>query len=212
MKNTPLYVGFAIATMVEVAMFTTTTTYNQYAIAAILYLPLVYVFFKLFPRKPRQKSSIIQSISKSDTTKHTITEDHIAKGIDISDIDKRAFLKLVVVMGLSFFISSLFFKRAGKTILGKAEEPGQTTLKDAAGNIINPAQHNPTDNYKISEVDYGTNTYYGFMDQGEGWFIMKEDLNTGTYRYIKGNSNFYKNWSNRENLKYDYFNRVFPKS
>lgn len=212
MKKAPLYVGFAVASMVETAMFTTTTTYSQYAIAAILYLPLVYVFFKLFPRKPHQKSSITQLMPKSDTTKPPITEDHIAKGIDILDIDKRVFLKLVGAMGLSFFISSLFFKRAGNTILGKAEEPGQTSLQDAAGNVINPAQHNPTDNYKISEVDYGTDTYYGFMDQGEGWFIMKEDLNAGTYRYIKGGSNFYENWSNRENLKYDYFNRVFPKS
>lgn len=211
MKKLAIYTGFTAASLADAAIFLTTTTYVQLATAIVLYLPLIYLAFKLFPRKTHIIIPPIQTIPNKDKVEQSLSEQPIDKELGISDINKRAFLKIIGATGISFFISSLFSRKAGPLILGRAEEPEMTTLKNTTGKIIDPAEHYPTDNYKISEVEYGTNTYYGFIDQGEGWFIMKEDINSGTYRYIKGDTNFLENWNNRENLKYDYFNRVFPK-
>ena len=222
MKNIALYTGFVAASLTNAIIFITTTTYLQLAVAIFIYVPLVYLAFKLFPRKTRINNSTVHTVQIPDPVEyttpkpkpieHTISEQDKSEGVDIVDINKRAFLKLIGAAGLTLFISSLFSKKAESLILGKAEEPGATTLQDATGNIINPAEHYPTNDYTISEVDYGISTFYGFIDRDEGWFIMKEDGNAGAYRYIKGNAGFRNNWKNRENLKYDYFNRIFPKT
>ena len=216
-KKNAIYSGFVAASLAEAAIFITATSYIQMAAAILLYIPLAYFAFKLFPRKSKAspESTTTLPIQEERIIEHTKPEEQGVEeieSVEIFDIDKRAFLKLIGVTGLSFFISSLFSKRVETQILGKPEEPGPTTIQDPIGNIINPAKHQPTDNYKISEVDFGINTFYGFIDRGEGWFIMKEDMNAGTYRYLKGDTNFHDNWNNRENLKYDYFNRVFSKS
>jgi len=210
-KKTALYTSFVTASLADAAIFITTTTYIQLTIAILLYLPLTYFAFKLFSRKSRFKPALIQENLLVDQT--SSNEYEIEKGkVEISDIDKRAFLKIIGAAGLSFFISSLFSKKIGSNILGVSEQPGVAKIQDPKGEIITQAKHHPTDNYKISEVDYGIVTYYGFIDQNEGWFIMKEDFNAGTYRYIKGDANFKDNWNNRTNIKYDYFNQVFPES
>ena len=225
MRKIALYIIFALASGLVAATFVTTKSYLQLAIAVVLYLPLVYCAFKLFPRKNNSAASNTQiqqpvtqrKVSGAQTVQKNIQPDNIlpnqtiVKDVEIFDIEKRAFLKLIGATGLAFFISSLFTKRFGN-LLERSEDPGTTKVQDTSGKLINPAKHHPTDNYKISEVVYGTITYYGFIDQGEGWFIMKEDLDAGTYRYIKGDTDFHDNWKSRENLKYDHFNRVFPGS
>jgi len=213
MKKIVLYIGFAATTGLVAAIFVTTKSYFQLAIAVVLYLPLVYFAFKLFPRKTTAIDPTIQTIPKDNEIEQRESiqlKDKEDKHVEVFDIEKRAFLKIIGATGLSFFITSLFTKRFGN-FLGRAEDSGTIKVQDPTGNLINPAKHHPTDNYKISEVDYGSITYYGFIDQDEGWFIMKEDLNSGTYR-SKGDTNFNDNWNKRENLKYDYFNQVFPKS
>jgi len=209
MKQIALYTSFATASIADASIFLSTTNYIQLAVAVILYLSLVIFALKIFPR--RRRSPVVQTVQKEVISHHSEPEQENRGGVEILDIDKRAFLKIIGATGLSFFISSIITKRFG-TFLGRADESGTTMVQDSSGNLISPAKHHPTDNYIISNVDYGINTYYGFIDQGDGWFIMKEDINNGTYRYIKGNSNFDNNWNSRENLKYDYFNRVFPQS
>jgi hypothetical protein len=211
MKKLAIYTSFAAVSLSDAAIFLTTTTYIQLAVAILIYLTLVYLAFKLFPRKIYPQSNTRQSIQKDITLNKTSSKQDTSGEVGISDINKRAFLKLIGATGLSFFITSLITRKFG-TFLGRTEGPEFTSIRDSSGNIINPAKLQPTDNYKISEVNYGTITYYGFIDQGEGWFIMKEDINAGTYRYIKGVTNFHENWNNRESLKYDYFNQVFPNS
>jgi hypothetical protein len=211
MKKLALYTSFTAVSLSDAAIFLTTTTYIQLAVAILFYLTLIYFAFKLFPRKTYLGSYAHQTIHKDITLNNTPSKQDISGEVGISDINKRAFLKLIGATGLSFFITSLITRRFD-TLLGKPEGPGFTSIRDSSGTIINPAKFQPTDNYKISEVNYGSITYYGFIDQGEGWFIMKEDINAGTYRYIKGDTNFLENWNNRENLRYDYFNRVFPNS
>ncbi|MCL4387372.1 hypothetical protein M1307_03180 [Patescibacteria group bacterium] len=211
MRRIALYSGFVTASLADAVIFLTSNNYIQLVFAILLYLPLTYVAFKLFPRKTQSENLDVQTVSKDNTVDNTLSETSKPSEVEILDVDKRVFLKLIGVTGLSFFISSLFTRKFG-TLPGTSEETGVTSIKDPAGNIINPAKHQPTDNYKISEVDYGIESFYGFIDENDNWFIMKEDSNAGTYRYTKGENNFSDNWNNRENLKYDYYNRVFSKS
>lgn len=129
--------------------------------------------------------------------------------VDISDIDKRAFLKLVGATGFSFFLYSIINKRIQTPYFTGAPESGVTSLMDVAGNKINPPEKHPTDGYTISEVDDDIIAFYGFTNKAGAWYIMREDSNTGSIRYAKGSSDLANNWTNRKQLKYDYYNHVF---
>ena len=132
------------------------------------------------------------------------------ESVGISDIDKRAFLKLIGGTGLAFFLYSIFNKKAEGLFPGMAPAaPGLTLLKDTAGNKIDPAQSHPMDGYRISEIDESDISYFGYTNKDGAWFIMKGDTDTGSFRYARGDSNFPGNWTNRENLKYDYFSNIF---
>ena len=132
------------------------------------------------------------------------------ESVGISDIDKRAFLKLIGGTGLAFFLYSIFNKKAEGLFPGMAPAaPGLTLLKDTAGNKIDPAQKKPLDDYSISDIENGTISFYGFISKDGAWYIMRLDTNTGAFRYTKDKSNFRANWTNRANLKYDFFDSIF---
>lgn len=211
MRRIAIYTGFVTASLADAAMFITSNNYIQLLLAIVLYLPLTYAAFKLFPRKNESENLAVQTVSKDNTTDDNQSVMGKTDAVEILDIDKRVFLKLIGVTGLSFIISSLFSRKFG-SLPGSSEDTGVTSIKDLTGNIISPAKDHPTDQYKISEVDYGAESYYGFIDENDNWFVMKEDTNAGTYRYSKGENNFFVNWNNRKNLKYDYYNRVFSKT
>ena len=63
----------------------------------------------------------------------------------------------------------------------------------------------PTEGYKITDIDSAG--YYGYMRANDTWYIMQGV--SGAYRYIKGDSDYATNWSNRIGLAYDYFNIIF---
>lgn len=217
-RATLVYTGFTTAILIEAAIFITATSYHQLAVAILLYIPLVYFALKLFPRDSSlfnlfsqapspTKEVELETVEEDEEVKPVINKAKATNEVEISDINKRAFLKLIGATGISFFIASLLSKSFG-SFLGKGGS-GTTTIQDSSGKIINPAKLQPTDNYIISETAYGTNNYYGFIDQGSGWYIMKQDLTAGTFRYIKGENNFDANWSNRVHLNYDLYNKVF---
>lgn len=203
MKKNLIYIGLLIVCIIVVtAAFITSKTFIQLAIATILYPPLVYFAFKFFPgnfRKVQIKKPTVVIQPVNNTKK---------EAMEIADIDKRAFLKLVGGVGFSYFLFSIFTRKV-ESLLGKSSESGTAVLKDKTGNQIDPAERQPTDGYKISEVDDGEITYYGFIDKDGAWYIMKEDPNTGSFRYAKAESNFPGNWAGRERLKYDYYHHVF---
>ena len=182
------YSSLSVVGLAIIAMFVTATNYLQLAIAIVVYPALIYFAYKTLSRqtgKPRRpavmpKPATLPSYSQG-----------------ITDIDKRGFLKLIGAAGLSFFLFSLFGKKTEVPFLGK--------LARAAGQ----ADQDPTDSYRISEVDDGTVTFYGFTRQGGAWFIMQEDSVAGSFRYVKGNSDFSGNWARRANLQYDYYHNVF---
>lgn len=210
MKKSLTYFSFLITSLLVILAFVTATTYIQLGIAIALY-PLIALFaYKLFvvrdtptPLVPMEPAPIFSESVQKTQQIHTSGE-----GVKVSDIDKRAFLKLIGATGISFFLFSLFNKRTGVSLFPDSTGPGVSTLTDNVGNKINPAEREPIDGYQISEIDYSDISYYGFINKNGAWYIMKED-EEGSFRYIKGTTDFPTNWADRTNLSYDYYHTIF---
>ncbi|OGE15295.1 hypothetical protein A3F00_02110 [Candidatus Daviesbacteria bacterium RIFCSPHIGHO2_12_FULL_37_11] len=194
------YFGFAIACLVVIVTFITATTYTQLAIASLLYPPLIFFAYKVLPFKNWRHASKKPATNVTPPKKETA---------GVSDIDKRTFLKLVGATGLSFFLISIFGRRIEALFFGQNIVQVPASIGNPPGGKTSAEATSPTDAYNISEIDDGIVGYYGFINKDGGWFIMKEDANTGTFRYSKGEANFPGNWEKRENLNYDYFHNVF---
>lgn len=128
---------------------------------------------------------------------------------EVSDVNRRLFLKLIGSAGVSAFLFSIFTDKAQASFFGSMPVPGAMTVKNTSGQAIDPAEKQPTDGYEISEIDDSTSpAYYGFVHKTGAWYISQEG-STGSYRYVKGGSDFPSAWTNRATLTYDYFDNVF---
>ena len=211
MRKTITYSTFTIAAVLVAMLFVTSRSYSQLALAVILYPAIAYLAFQLFPRKVKQETIEIPQIETEKSVPSTINSVPAAipeAKTGVSDIDKRAFLKLIGAAGLSVFLFSLFTKRGQIPFFGKASGSDSVTLKDSQGKTVNPSQSQPFDGYQISEIDDGITSYYGFIHQNGAWFIMKEDSDANSFRYAKGSGSFPKSWAERTRIKYDYFYNV----
>lgn len=205
------YFGFVIACTGVIIAFITATTYIQLAVAILLYPLLVFFAYKLLPKRllksPKKSAHLKQSHSVKT---EALVQEANTNNVGISDIDKRVFLKLIGGAGVFLFLFSLFNKKAEglffKSLPGTVS--GAVSLQDAAGNKINPAQNQPFDGYKISEIDDNVISFYGFTNKDGHWYVMRVDTNTGSFRYATGEANFAGSWGNRQNLKYGYFNEI----
>ena len=212
MRKILIYCSFIIAGLVVIAAFLTATTYTQLAVAILIYPLLVCFAFKAFPRKAQMyplKKPVTAVIQPPVKPAEKVESDKEKNTLGITDIDKRVFLKLIGGVGLSLFLFSIFNKKAEGLFFKSLPAPGKVSLEDIAGNKIDPAQNQPTDGYRISEIDDNVVTFYGFTNKDGAWFVMREDTDTGSFRYARGDGNFPGNWTNREKLKYDYFSNVF---
>lgn len=201
------YSGFAVAITLIVLIFVTAKTYSQLAFAAVLYPALIFLGFMLFPRKDVRPPKITIKAPHNLYRDRSETPKPQKETTYITDIDKRAFLKLIGATGVSFFLISLLGRRFETLLLGRTAQPG--TIPIGNEDQFGLAGPSPTDGYKISEIDEGVVTYYGFINKEKAWLIMRQDTNENSFRYAKGNSDFPANWANRENLKYDYFYNLF---
>lgn len=203
--------GFAIASILVVAAFLTATNYTQLAIATLLYPLLIFFAYKILPLRSKRtiknypESEIKMQISQTAAIEKTEVQNIVNS--EVTDISKRAFLKLIGATGITFFLISIFGRKVESLIFG------QSLVSSPIQSGITPVREtvsaSPTDSYKITEIDDDLIGYYGFVDKDGGWFIMKVDSNTGTFRYTKGDKDFSGNWKNRKNLSYDYFHNVF---
>jgi hypothetical protein len=199
------YSSFILVGVVVFIEFITATNYSQLAIASIVYIISSCLALIAFPDSEERYVSFERSVPVPQPVK--IEEVKVVK-----DTHKRDFLKLIGATGISFLIFSIFTKKARNSFLGNALLPtsGSTAIQDKEGNVIDPVQSQPTDGFSISEIDNNLSVaYYGFTNKDGAWFIMKEDADTGSYRYIRGSSDFSSNWSRRDKLGYDYFNNTF---
>lgn len=209
MKKLLIYYSFTLISIMTIIGFLSTTNYAHLA-SAVLFFPLfLYLLKIIFPR--RKKALIIPKQATSKKTSAVVVPKIVEKPTKLKrrlDVDKRMFIKLIGSAGISMFLLAIFTKKAQGAFFGSVPGPGTVAIKDTSGTQIDPAQHHPTDGYKISELDDSVPAYYGFMNKDENWFIMKED-SSGSYRYANGTSSFSTNWTNRASLGYDYFHNVF---
>lgn len=212
MKKLLIYYNFIIISLLVVIGFISAQTPAQ-LVSAILFFPLfIYFAIKVFPRKAHaivlpEKAPIELKAEKIDP-KLKLDKGTVQLKKEGVDIDRRAFLKIIGAAGFSLFFFAMFTKKAEAAFFGSVPGPGAVTLKDTAGNKIDPAVKQPTDGYNITDIDDSTPAYYGFVDKDGNWFIQKEGT-SGDYRYVKGSSSYTSNWSNRASLSYDYFSNVF---
>ena len=179
-------------------------------IYSLLLLPLIYHFGLELKRRPTKLGPRIEPV----TFQKSISGEVIQEQAGISDRDRRLFLKLIGSTGLSLFFMSLVSKEAQATFFGSMPGPGTVALKDSAGAAIDPAEKQPTDGYKIAQLDDsgGTYLYFSYVNKNGAWYIQRETIsggNTGDYRYFKGSSSFAANWSDRSSLAYDDFEDIF---
>ena len=197
--------SFVIASLAVIGIFVTSTTYIQLGMAILLYPIIVFLAFKAFPRKASThifKKPVAEAQPQPQPQQITSKID----GIGISDINKRTFLKIIGASGLSFFLLSIFSRKIETALFG------QNSLQTQAppqSNIPSPTA-SPTEGYSISEVDDNVVSYYGFINKTSAWFIMQGDTDTGSFRYVRGESSFPDNWKKRQSLEYDYFSQTFP--
>ena len=194
-----MYGSFILAGIYIATIFLTSTTYIQLAIATLLYPPLVYFAFICFPPRPR-----VIEVKDVVVTKSSQLTKNENGGVEIADIDKRAFLKLIGAAGFSFLLFSILSRKIQSLIFSDSPAINESTKTESG---TSPDQL--TDGYKISEIDNSEFTYYGFTNKDGGWYIMKEDPNSGSFRYIKGDKDFPSGWTRRAEFKYDYFHNIF---
>lgn len=208
-KNLLTYSIFIIACLVVVAAFITATTFIQLAAASLLYPLLILFAYKVLPfgamwaTSRRQVATVTPQVHS-----HEKIHEEKSQNVGISDINKRAFLKLIGATGLSFFLISVFGRKFEALLFGQNIALPNSALNVPRNQTSAHATASPTDGYKISEIDSGEVGYYGFVNKDGGWLIMREDPNSGSFRYAKGESNLPINWKNRKNLKYDYFHNL----
>ena len=194
------YTVLLAVSMIVGAVFVTAETYLQLGLAIILYLVLVYFILKVTRRgKPR----VYSGRSKKLTSKSVVV---VEEQKMVADAEKRDFLKMIGAFGLSFFLFSIIGKKPGMPLLSNLVGRQSSGSADPA---IRGDGSISAEGYRISEIDDGAVTYYGFTHKSGAWFIMKEDTDSGSFRYVKGDSNFSNNWENRAKLKYDYYHKVF---
>lgn len=207
-------VSFVAAFFAVTGIFITAKSYPQLVFGSGLYFILMFFGYKMMPlyksglNIPASTTDLdieIPTVSENENKSESAVDDAKIPEVTVTDIDKRAFLKIVGATGLSFFIMSLFGRKAEALLLGNMDK--NTATDDVVKTQQLPAS--PTDGYTISEIDDGIIAYYGFMGQKGAWFIMRQDANDGSFRYAKGDIDFPINWEDRTNLTYDYYANVF---
>lgn len=226
MKRFILIYNLLILIIFTVASMMNAKSASQY-IFTLLFIPPLLYFYRLLTGNNHKTTttdnyaapeSNLRNIALFSNQQSNLTpiddngqaiEPEIMSDPDISDMNRRLFLKLIGGAGASAFLFSIFTDKAHASFFGSMPVPGAMTVKDSSGNAIDPAEKQPTDGYEISEIDDAASpAYYGFVHKTGAWYISQEG-STGSYRYAKGPSDFPTAWTNRATLTYDYFDNVF---
>jgi hypothetical protein len=211
MRKAAIYYSFIITFIMALMGFMSAQNV-PHLISSVIFFPLaLYFWLQVFPQRKRAINLAKVKVRPQDKTVEAqekvleLAEEGEVEGVDH---DRRAFLKIIGSAGLSLFMMAIFTKKAEAAFFGSVPGPGTVAIKDASGNLINPAEKQPTDGYEISRIDDSTPSYYGFTNKDGAWFIMKED-SSGNYTYTAGSSNFTSNWASRASLTYGEYFDVF---
>lgn len=69
----------------------------------------------------------------------------------------------------------------------------------------------PLNDYRIADRDTGNGAYnyFGYLKTDGSYYIMREEVSIGAYRYTRGTGSYPSVWTNRAGQSYDYLNVVF---
>jgi len=203
-RRAVIYYCFIVTATVVSLSFFSSLNVSQF-VSSLIFSPMAFYFFLLV--WPRRK--VVLLLSKSGMPVDNTESKSLLAPVAKVDVDRRNFLKLIGSAGILAVILGLFSRRSGvPSFLGNVDSLESVTIKNTSGNVINPAEHSPTEGYNISQIDDSVPSYFGFVNKDGGWFIMREGEDEA-FLYAKGDSNFTKNWSNRVKLTYNYFDGVF---
>src|SRR3990172_4134073 len=162
-KTILAYSSLAVASLVVIAVFLTAQSYIQLAAATLLYPLLIFFAYKVLPLRANWSALKKPAVEREPrVSPHVKTQEEKRNYVGISDIDKRAFLKLIGATGLSFFLISIFGRRFETLLFGQNAAPLSSIGNQPGGQINTATAASPTEGYKISEVDNGEVGYYGF--------------------------------------------------
>ena len=211
------FYNFALISILSISGLANAQT-NSQRLMSLFFIPVALYFGVQAFNKRRRTSTktpshpqsltptITQSLGRSSTQ---VLEPEMLTDQEVSDVNRRLFLKLIGSAGLATFTFSLFTKRAHAAFFGSVPGPGTVAIKNTSGDPIDPAEKEPTDGYEVNDVDDAAiPAYYGFLDKDGRWYITRED-SSGGYRYVRGSSSYSSNWTTRATLSYDYFDSVF---
>lgn len=202
MKKILIYYNFVVVSLIVVVGFLSAESYMELVTSTLFFPLFAYFALQVLPKKA--KAIVLPTVKIQQAEAAEVLELK-KEGVDTN---RRAFLKLIGTAGLSLFMFSLFTKRAEAAFFGSVPGPGSVSIKDTSGNKIDPSEKQPTDGYKITDIDDSSPAYYGFLNKNGAWFIQKEGV-SGDYRYTKGSAAYSTNWTNRASLTYDYFDNIF---
>lgn len=205
MRKIAIYSSFVVVSFLVILTFVTARTYAQLGVAILLYPALAYFGLSIFPRAKLVSPTTAVQIPVQPLPARPLREPAGVRlperdKVEIADVDKRTFLKLIGAAGVSFFLFSLFNRRVDMLL------PRSTTTPTTQ---LPETERRPLEGYHVAEMDDGVVSYYGFINKNGAWVIMREDTETNSFRYVKGESNFPDNWASREQLQYDYFYNLF---
>ncbi|RJR26969.1 hypothetical protein C4561_04305 [candidate division WWE3 bacterium] len=198
------YTFLILGLLLDIAVFATANSYAQLGIATVGYLVLAFSFLLIYPRKHRKAAQLKQDDQKVPTLSLSPTTEEEP----VEDADKRSFLHLIWSAGIAFFIYSIVNKRSELSFFTRAGAgSGITSIADADGNKINPAQEHAMQGYVISDIDEhdSDSVYYGYTREDGKWYISRQVLEDNTFRYSSGAVDYPSAWNSRKNLNYDYF-------
>ena len=207
MNKTLTYSSFAIVGILMVFTFLTAKTYTQLIIATLVYPIVAFLAFKLFPlNKKAQPEITIQPPAQPKLAEAQV----VTEKVEVADIEKRTFLKILGTAGVSFLIFSILGRRIETLLFGRSFDNGIPGLGGMPKDETTSFDLQTAEGFNITEIDdQNATTYYGFTNKHGSWLIMKEQVDDSSFRYAKGDSGFPTNWANRANLKYDYYYNLF---
>jgi hypothetical protein len=223
MKKLLIYYSFIVVSAMVLMGFIGASSFPQ-LLSAILFYPLAMYFgIYIVPKRARAislpKATRPLKAAKEEKSKEGVKKDGKEGDVvqlkkedeeKVFDIDRRAFIKLIGSAGMSLFLLSIFTKKAQGAFFGSQPGPGTVSIKNIAGEKIDPAERHPTDGYRIAEVDDSTPSYYGFVDKNGYYFLIRDD--DGTYKYVTGTSGFSTAWTGRGSIPeidWKYYDEAF---
>lgn len=164
---------------------------------------------KISVTTPKAEKIVVPAPSVS-VTQQEIDYDKLAEAVS-SKFPEIDYQKLATVLGKEIGGMIVTTGSSGSRQFSYASgHPDKALLDEQRRLVTSPGEEDLTRKYQAADKDESSpSSYYGFTSYTGSWYILKEDSAAGSYRYVKGGSDYSTNWTNRVSLTYDYYHNTF---